>query len=107
MFLHDGHTRQITKADLVKGRVIRDIRLDTNGEQVSHAFSDCVIVDVHGETVKLARPYCYVASADTCCPTVLTGVERFEISPKRLCAQTCSYKLVVMSTGEPAKFTTR
>lgn len=111
MFLHDGHTREITDSDLVRGHVIRDVRIDANNEQASYAFSDCVIVDVlvdreNHKYVKLARPYCYATSTE-CCPVVLTGIEQFEVSAAGLCSPERCYRLVVMSTGEPAKFVTR
>lgn len=114
MFIHDGHTRQITDADLVRGHVVRSVNHEfTNAAydpQASYAFSDCVILDVISingrKLVKLARPYCHVANADTACPTVLTGVEQFEVSAEDLCREGQSYRLVVLSTGKPESHTT-
>lgn len=49
-----------------------------NGD--AEAFGDCVVLSVSQTgTIKLARPYCRVSSAETLCPTALTGVEIFEV----------------------------
>lgn len=122
LFQYDGHTRRITDADLVRGHVLRWVMHETSetGSSVSSTpvFSDCVIMDVFyrggqhpiqektgDKYIKLARPYCYVSGADTACPSVLTGVEHFEVRAERLCRYGDQYKLVVQSTGEPAKYT--
>ena len=54
------------------------------------AFADCLILgfsnkDKHGDVyVKLARPYAYASSVGTVGPTVLQGVEVFEITVTKL-----------------------
>jgi hypothetical protein len=68
-------------------------------------FSDCVVVKVDREwnRVTLARPYVYVSGANTACPTVLTGVENFEVSFENLQR---FYKKVVEPCGRGYEFVT-
>lgn len=118
----DGHLHEATADDIRKGNVLRPVQ----SEGTTYAFGDTVIVDVyfkdrHGHRLssvdsekvqyktlyaKLARPYCFVSGAETCCPSVLTGVEQFEVEASRLHGPDSPYRLVVQSTGKAANYTT-
>jgi hypothetical protein len=67
-------------------------------------FSDCVVVKVDREwnRVTLARPYVYVSGANTACPTVLTGVENFEVSFENLQKH---YTKIIQPSGKGYEFT--
>lgn len=119
----DGHLHEATADDVRKGNVFRPVQ---QSEGTTYAFGDSVVVDVffndrHGRRLsgheadqasdkrlyaKLARPYCFVSGAETCCPSVLTGVEQFVVEASRLHGPDSPYRLVVQSTGLAANYTT-
>lgn len=92
----DGHTRPLTKDDLVKGLVIR--RYESDGALV--AFSDTIIVAFEatkdGILVKLARPYIYPSEFDS---SPLMGFESYSVTADRLIEH---YHVVLHSTGKTA-----
>lgn len=119
----DGHLHEITAEDLKKGNVLRSLESEPGAH---HSFADAIVVDVYFKDhnggriasheaerfakkdlyVNVARPYAFVSGADTCCPSVLTGVEQFEIPASRLTGPDSRYRLVVQSTGLAANHTT-
>ncbi len=106
----DGHVRPATAADLGPGTILRmgnAFPTDSGGTWISSSFSDCVVVktrmDGHKDLwVTLARPYAFVHGTGTTSPTVLTGVEQYEVLADRLIGGASQYRLVVMSNNEPA-----
>lgn len=113
----DGYTRQIIKADLVDGNVIRSFETGSEGHpnqaRLQSAFSDCLIMGVTGVnradpkvlttleydngTVKLARPYAFFSQG-----TILQGCEVFYVPMARLLGPDSRYCLVIQSTGKAA-----
>jgi len=120
MFKHDGRTRPLTEQDLQPGVVIRHVEVIEESEKDSDGwwspggplrlltspFSDCVILGVIDGMVRLARPYCYATSTETICPSPLMGCERFDVEVHSLLSARVPYHVVLMSTGEPAKYIT-
>jgi hypothetical protein len=115
----DGWTRNVEDKDLVPGTVVRSVQwrqpTESGGRDVVDSFSDCVIVKViwrdkksnpvpafkldriqDGWTkhVVLARPYAFVSSANTGCPSVLTGVEQYELPAEKLTGPCSAYRVV-------------
>lgn len=111
----DGRMFPVTEADLVRGAVLTMVESDGG----THSFADHVIVDVY-ETdslgrrvepgskapatrfrmVRLARPYAYVSSADTVCPTVLQGFEDYTVLASNLTGPESHFRVRVRSTGQ-------
>ncbi len=113
----DGRMLPVTPADLVRGNVL--CHLDHEGG--TSAFSDCVVVDVYETNgtgdritpldaergakpvyrmVRLARPYVYVSSAETACPTVLQGFEDYVVLADSLTDQDSRFRVRCQSTGK-------
>lgn len=108
--MKDGETRVPKPKDIQPGVILRMVCED--GAQ--SAFSDCVVLRVEQGrfegfeptyNVLLGRPYAYGSSLGTTSPTVLTGVERFSVALHRICNDDM-FRLVLLSTGEPQKFST-
>lgn len=118
----DGRLFPVVPEDLVKGNVLTTV--EDGGH--SHSFSDCVIVDVYDvdrsgkkvfsadapkavpeyRTVRLARPYAYVSSADTACPSVLQGFEEYTVFVADLVKKDSRYRVRCQSTGKVDRMVT-
>lgn len=110
----DGRLFPVTEADVVRGAVLRMVHRSDGSVA---PFSDFVVVDAwdvdshglrlheaeavfkKGRHVRLARPYAFVSGAETCAPTVLTGVEYLEVPLERLLSEDSLLSAVVQSTG--------
>jgi hypothetical protein len=111
MYKLDGHHDVIQLEDLQPGNIIRMGSMFPNsagGEWVSSAFSDNVILkvakaDEHGDVwVTLGRPFGYAHLTCTTSPSLLLSHEEYTVTAARLVGGTSLYRLVLMSTGEPA-----
>lgn len=109
----DGHIRLLTWDDLKPGSVVRMVTQEEAGGQViaevSPTYSDSTIVQVSSEgphgttTVRLARPYLYSTLDGTTAPGFLMGVEDFKVDGSRMIGEASMFRLVLLSTGAPAR----
>jgi hypothetical protein len=109
----DGHLDLVRMDDLQPGHILRMGNMVPNsagGVWISSAFSDHIIRRVFRASnsggpllVELFRPYVYVHLTGTTSPSHLTGGEPYTVEAERLCGGQSLYRIVLMSTGEPAK----
>jgi hypothetical protein len=109
MFHLDGNLREATLDDIREGHILRMVQRSCDGEAASSAFSDHIIVKVEkvelNKTtwVRLVRPFAYVHLTGTMSPGPLFGHEDYKVDLNRLVGPGSLYRVVLMSTGEPAK----
>ena len=108
-FKVDGHTRPLTWDDLKAGNVLRMVYHEADGAEIASAYSDATIVGLsctpgNGTTiVRLARPYLYSTHDGTTTPGFLMGVEDYTVEGSRMIGPDSVFRLVLLSTGEPAR----
>jgi len=104
MFKVDGHTRVAEHNDIKIGAVLRSI---SPSEGVAWAFGDSIVSDfmaLAGEVeVTLARPH-MIANPNT--GGWYVHVEVFKVPIAKLCGEGSMFRIVLLSTGEPARHVT-
>lgn len=70
---------------------------------VDEAFADSVVIKIEDILVYLSRPYLYVSSPNTTCPSPLQGFESLTVNLVTLKER---FKLVVDKKGRPHKYIT-
>lgn len=119
----DGRLFPVAPEDLVRGVVLCTL----DHEDGTAPFSDCVVVDIFDtdssgrkttaldvkngakavyRMVRLARPYIYVSSAETCCPSVLQGFEQYDVLYDAIIDRDSRFRVRVQSTGKADRMVT-